>query len=159
MKGVVIFMIIHVVRPGDSIYSIARQYDVSAAKIISDNELTNPNRLVVGQTIVITSETTRHVVASGESLYTIARRYGLTVAELMQANPQVPASGVIYPGQVLVIPSIVVQPPSARQYIVKSGDTLYRIAGIYGVSVQAIVNANNILNSNLIYVNQVLTIP
>lgn len=98
-------MIIHVVKPGDSIYSIARFYGVSPGKIISDNELPNPDRLVVGQTIVILEGPRRHVVAPVESLYSIARRYGVQVSDILNSNPQVPASGLIYPGQVLTIPS------------------------------------------------------
>lgn len=46
-------MIIHVVKPGDNIYSISNQYNVPFQQIIDYNELTNPNQLVVGQTIVI----------------------------------------------------------------------------------------------------------
>lgn len=49
-------MIIHVVSAGDTIYSIAAEYGQSPEKIISENGLTSPNRLVVGQTIVITQE-------------------------------------------------------------------------------------------------------
>lgn len=45
------------------------------------------------------------------------------------------------------------------QYVVKSGDTLYKIATLFGVTVQSIMTANNITNANLIYVNQVLIIP
>jgi spore germination protein len=49
----VFFLAIHVVKPGESIYSIAKIYGVSPTRIISENELTTPNALVVGQTIVI----------------------------------------------------------------------------------------------------------
>jgi len=44
-------------------------------------------------------------------------------------------------------------------YVVKAGDTLYGIAGRYGVTVTQIANANNITNVNLIRVGQVLIIP
>jgi polysaccharide deacetylase family sporulation protein PdaB len=44
-------------------------------------------------------------------------------------------------------------------YIVKSGDTLTKISRMFGVTIQQIVSANNIKNPNLIYANQVLTIP
>lgn len=44
-------------------------------------------------------------------------------------------------------------------YVVKRGDTLSGIAKKYGVTVQQLVNINNISNSNYIYVGQVLTIP
>lgn len=49
-------MIIYVVKEGDTIYSIAREFNKNPESLISENELTNPNRLVVGQTIVITEE-------------------------------------------------------------------------------------------------------
>jgi spore germination protein len=57
----VIFVRIHVVRPGESVYSIGQFYGVSPQKIISDNELENPNRLVIGQTLVILEGIRRHV--------------------------------------------------------------------------------------------------
>jgi peptidoglycan/xylan/chitin deacetylase (PgdA/CDA1 family) len=50
-------------------------------------------------------------------------------------------------------------PTNQTLYVVKPGDTLYRIANLYGVTVSAIVEANNIVNPNLIYPNQVLIIP
>lgn len=46
-------MDIHVVQPGETIYSIAEKYSVSATRLIQDNGLIEPNNLVVGQTIVI----------------------------------------------------------------------------------------------------------
>lgn len=97
-------MIIHVVRPGDSIYSIARQYGVSYTKIIADNELADPSRLAVGQTIVVLDGTRTHTVAAGESLFSIALQYGLTMNQLIAANPQITDPTRILPGQVLTIP-------------------------------------------------------
>jgi len=100
----VIILRIHVVRPGDSIYSIARQYGVSPQKIISDNELTNPDRLVVGQTIVVLEGTRRHAVVAGESMYSIARQYGISINALIAANPQITNPAQIYVGQIINIP-------------------------------------------------------
>lgn len=97
-------MRIHVVSPGESVYSIARQYRVSAQKIISDNELENPDRLVVGQTLVILEGTRRHVVAPGESIYSIAREYRLSVNAILSANPQITDPARISVGQVITIP-------------------------------------------------------
>lgn len=98
-------MIIHVVKKGESVYSISRLYKVSADKIISDNELKNPDRLVVGQTLVILEGIRKHIVTPNESLYSIAAAYGMTVNELIAANPQISNPGLIYPGEVLRIPS------------------------------------------------------
>jgi LysM repeat protein len=44
-------------------------------------------------------------------------------------------------------------------HLVRPGDTLYRIACTYGVTIQAIAAANGIVNVNLIYAGQVLIIP
>lgn len=101
-------MRIHVVKPGESIYSIARQYRVPAQKIISDNELTNPNQLVVGQTIVVLEGTRTHRVAPGESLYAIARDYKVSVSALLEANPQITNPSAISTGQVITIPPVTI---------------------------------------------------
>lgn len=98
-------MIIHVVRQGESLYSISRLYGVSANKISSDNELTNPEQLVVGQTLVIIGGARKHTVAPGQSIYSIARLYGLSVNDLLAANPQIPDSNRINVGQVINIPA------------------------------------------------------
>lgn len=44
-------------------------------------------------------------------------------------------------------------------YVVKSGDTIYKIAKNYGTTMQAIILANNLSNPNLIYPGQTLIIP
>lgn len=46
-------MIIYVVEAGDSIFSIAGEYGLSAEEVISYNQLTNPDNLVIGQTILL----------------------------------------------------------------------------------------------------------
>lgn len=97
-------MIIHVVRKGDSLYSISRLYGVPANKIIADNELTNPGQLVVGQTLVILGGERKHTVAQGQTIYSIAKIYGLSVNDLLAANPQITSPGKISPGQVINIP-------------------------------------------------------
>lgn len=97
-------MRIHVVKPGESIYLIAQQYKVSPQKIISDNELENPDQLVIGQTIVILEGNRSHKVVSGETLYSISRDYKLTVEELLDANPQISNPSMIFAGQIITIP-------------------------------------------------------
>lgn len=55
--------------------------------------------------------------------------------------------------------SSMVMPAFAATYQVKSGDMLFRIANMHGVTVQQIVDANNIANPNMIYPGQMLKIP
>lgn len=97
-------MIIHVVKPGESLYSIAKRYGVSYEKIVRDNELETPNRLVVGQTIVVLEGERQHRVSPGESLYSIARKYGVTGNQILAANPQITNPASIRAGQVITIP-------------------------------------------------------
>ncbi|HYF75396.1 MAG TPA: LysM peptidoglycan-binding domain-containing protein, partial [Candidatus Nitrosocosmicus sp.] len=97
-------MVIHVVKAGDSLYSISRRYGVPVDKIAADNELNVNQSLVIGQTIVVLLGTRRHTVKAGESLYTIARQYGTTAAAIQTAN-QITNPAAIQVGTVLTIPS------------------------------------------------------
>jgi len=97
-------LIIHVVKAGDSLYSISRRYGVPVSKITADNELDVSASLVIGQTIVVMEGTRQHTVKAGESLYSIARMYGTTIAAIQAAN-QITNPAMISPGMVLTIPS------------------------------------------------------
>ena len=70
-------MIIHTVSSGETVISIARTYGVPPSQIIQDNELALPEKLTVGQTLVITQPTVTHTVRNGDSLSSIARDYGV----------------------------------------------------------------------------------
>ncbi|WP_312694000.1 LysM peptidoglycan-binding domain-containing protein [Caproiciproducens sp.] len=97
-------MIIHIVSQGDSIYSLSRRYGISIQKIIADNSLEDTERLMIGQAIVIDTDSVNHTVAPGESLYSIARRYDTTVFRILSANPSITDPAQIKVGQVIVIP-------------------------------------------------------
>lgn len=102
-------MEIYVVKQGDTIYKIAQMFNVSAEKIIADNELTNPNNLVVGQTIVILTNGangTTHTVVSGDTLFSIAKQYGVSLSSLMQANPQITNPLNLQIGSVVTVPNV-----------------------------------------------------
>lgn len=96
-------MIIHVVQPGDTIYSIASKYNISPQKIIIDNELANPNVLVLGQTLVILIPELVHVVQPRETLTEIAQRYNTTTVRLLQLNPFIESADQIVPGDQITI--------------------------------------------------------
>lgn len=92
------------VQPGENIYSIGQLYGVSPSKISNDNELSNPNLLTPGQTLVILEGTRKHRILQGQSLYSIARLYGVTVEDILESNPQITNPTEIYLGQVINIP-------------------------------------------------------
>ncbi|MBU3091265.1 LysM peptidoglycan-binding domain-containing protein [Clostridium sp. CM028] len=97
-------MIIHVVKSGETLYIISKLYGVPSNKIASDNELANPDELVVGQTLVILQVTRKHKILPGQSLYMIARMYGVTISDLYAANPNLKNSILIYPSEIIIIP-------------------------------------------------------
>ena len=148
----------YVVKSGDSLWKIANSYGVSVNELKSANNLTS-DLLSIGQQLVIPSKNvgntgTTYVVKSGDSLWKIANSYGISVNELKSANNL--TSNLLSIGQQLVIPSG--NSENTAIYVVKSGDSLWKIANNYGVSVDALKKANN-LTSNLLSIGQTLVIP
>lgn len=94
-------MVIHVVKPGDTIYAISQRYGVNPNKIISDNGI--GYNLIPGQSIVINTPFQYHTVKSGESLYSIAKKYNISIDDIISSNPSLNNNNLIYPGQTLVI--------------------------------------------------------
>ncbi|NLF01894.1 MAG: LysM peptidoglycan-binding domain-containing protein, partial [Anaerolineales bacterium] len=76
--------VVHVVQRGETLYSIARRYSVGMWDIARANGLTNPNRIYVGQRLVIPGTAPAgstggqvYIVRAGDTLYRIALRYKL----------------------------------------------------------------------------------
>ena len=141
---------IHVVRSGETLWQIANIYNVNMNSIIEVNGLPNPNRLLIGQSLVIPVPGTTHVIRSGETLWSISQQYNVTINSIIQAN-QIANPNVLYPGTTLLI--------LPRVHIVQSGEALWQIASRYGTTVQAIINENQIQNPNLIFSGMQLRIP
>ncbi len=96
-------MIIHVVQAGDTLSSIANQYGVSSERIIIENELPNPDNLVVGQSLGIRVPEVVHTVAEGDTLYSIAEQYDVPPNRILQNNPRVAVNEFLSVGEELVI--------------------------------------------------------
>lgn len=99
----VMFLEIHVVKRGDTLYSVGRMHGVAPGLIARCNGLREPYRLAVGQSLLILRPLLTYTVRAGDSLYSIARQFGVTVQTLYRNNPNLGGSSRIYPGQVLVI--------------------------------------------------------
>lgn len=95
-------MLIHVVKPGQSLWQIAVYYRVPIVQIIDINKLPNPGQLVIGEALVIPTADIFHTVRAGETLWQIAKSYGISLQTLLQTN-NIQNPNLIYPGTVLVI--------------------------------------------------------
>ena len=96
-------MDIHVVQRGETLFGISQEYGVTMSRLIADNMLPDPSRLVVGQALVIRHPALVHTVRPGETLLSISGQYGISVRQLQRRNPALEGSTQIFPGQTLVI--------------------------------------------------------
>ncbi|MBN1178524.1 MAG: LysM peptidoglycan-binding domain-containing protein [Anaerolineae bacterium] len=111
--------VVHTVRPGETLYSIARYYGVDMWALARANNILNTNLIYVGQRLVIPTggaSTTGsiHVVRAGETLSGIAIRYGVNVWDLAHANG-IYNLNHIWVGQRLVIPGASASPTTPSQ--------------------------------------------
>ena len=96
-----------------------------------------------------------YIVKKGDSLWSIARAYNTTVDELKKLNNL--STNLLSVGQILKIP-VKSEVENYNIYTVAKGDTLYKIANQFGVTVNDIITANN-LKSNTLQIGQKLSIP
>ncbi len=82
-------MNIHVVQPEDNIYSIANYYGVSVERLLLENDIFDPNNLIVGEALVIIKPAQIYIVQAGDSIEGIAKSQGIDTMELLRNNPNV----------------------------------------------------------------------
>ena len=96
-------MIVHVVRPGETVELIAASYGVDPDRLAADNAVPDTGALAVGQTLVVRFPRQVHSVRPGETLTSIADAYGISLRQLWRNNWPLGGQSGIYPGQVLVL--------------------------------------------------------
>lgn len=157
----------YTVQPGDTLYSLAARFGTTAEEIAALNGISLNAMLYVGQVLQIPGSATEppnvHIVQPGETLYRIALRYGTTWQELAQLN-NISDPSQLRVGQRLLLPGGTegqqpAPPSGSRVHVVQPGDTLYGLAAQYGVSVQALAQANGLTIYSYLYVGQQLIIP
>lgn len=158
---------IYVVQRGDSLYSIAKKFNVSIDNLKATNNLQN-NLITIGQKLVIpgftdtTGSNINYVVQRGDTLYSIASKYNTTVNEIKKLNKL--TSNLLSIGQNIKIPYKEIAEVEIDEnmpintYVVKLGDTISTIADDYNISVTDLINYNNLTDYEL-YVGQILKIP
>lgn len=164
----------YVVKSGDTLSQIANRYRTTVNTLASINNISNPNLIFPGQIIRIMSPSNNtenetnemghsiYTVKRGDNLWNISRKYEITVQEILNVN-NILNPNLIFPGQKLRIPlnksNLNAESNiNTESYIVKRGDTLWRISQKYGVTVRYLSNLNGIRNPNLIYPGQIIKI-
>lgn len=177
----------HVVKKGDNLYDLSREYGVSVEDIKTFNKLDNIN-LGIGDELLIpgsnTDSNNNYVVKSGDTISQIAEKFGVRTKDLKSSNNL--KNDNLRIGQSLYIPlqdnettevaviektvevrSIeketaasdeVIKTEVSNIYIVKKGDTLGEIAEKHNVKTSNLKKTNNLKNNNL-QIGQKLTIP
>lgn len=170
---------VHLVRWGETLWSIARWYGTTVEAIAQANGIVNPNCIYAGQRLTIPCANTGpkpdptcgywYVIRWGDTLSGIAWKHGVSINCLIRANG-IANPNCIYKGQKIWIPCDCTcvncgKPcttgcqPTGKYHVVQCGETLSGIAWRYGVNMWSIVHANGIANPNCIYKGQRLYIP
>ncbi|MBM7577831.1 LysM peptidoglycan-binding domain-containing protein [Jeotgalibacillus terrae] len=169
---------VYIVQPGDTLSAISAKTGTKLADLTSLNQLLSHiihpgqslklkgaapvSQPVNTATLNVTADST-YIVKSGDTLSKIAAGHGISLAKLMELNGL--SGHIIYAGQKLTVdgqsataqqsqPNVTVQ-PAASDYIVKSGDTLSKIAVLHKMSLSELKNINQ-LSSDMIRVGQKL---
>ena len=147
----------YTVKVGDTLWTIAKQYNLNIDELKNLNNLTN-NMLTVGQRLKISNipaNEDTYTIQAGDDLYSIAKRYSLTINELRLLNNL--TSDLLSVGQQLVVkPKNNID--NYINYMIQAGDSLYRIAQANNTTVNAITQLNNLTLSEL-NIGQVIKIP
>ncbi len=163
---------IHVVKSGETLTSIARDYKLQLRYLAELNDLSTSSAIRIGQRLKVEGDlvetqkvdeskvtvktsskaTESHTVKSGESLNAIANRIGISVAELAALNNLSPKAGLRL-GQIIHVPKTV------TEYKIKRGDTLIGVASRYGMDSAALAQMNDLKPSAQLRIGDVIKVP
>ena len=168
---------------GDTVSGIAARFGLSTSAVLAANGLDSrapifPNQVLTLRqtdapaatpTASVSSVANSYTVRSGDTISAIAAAHGLTTASVLAANGLNNRS-VIHPDQVVLLAApaamaaaVWVAPvetlAASTTHTIESGDTITGVAKAAGVSVQAVLDANGLGWSSIIYPGQVLALP
>lgn len=147
----------YTVRPGDTLYRIARRWELPVESVIAANNLMPPYTIFIGQQLSIPPGVNAYRVQPGDSVNQISQMYGVPSSVIIEANRLQPPY-TLQTGQLLNVP------PGVPYYIVQPGDTLFQIARRYNVttggqSQYELIRQVNQLPSSIIFPGMRLVIP
>ncbi len=143
----------YTVKPGDTLFGVAKQFDISPDAIKLENNLKS-NTLTPGQKLKINNQTNLiHIVKKGDNLYDLANEYNTTVDDIKTLNNL--KTNELELNQKLLIPVKTYLECYGEDleenitYTVKQGDNLYDIAASFNTTVSSIKDLNNLKNNSL----------
>ena len=154
---------IYIVKRGDTLYSIARDNNISVAELKKINNITN-NTIYIGQELYLKNKIVEeepnvnddiYVVKKGDTLYSISKKLNISIDTLKALNKL--NTNEIYVGQQLIL-SNDKNTEEYDVYTVKKGDSLWSISQKYNISVKELIELNN-LNNLTLQINQKLKVP
>lgn len=161
----------HIVRPQETLYSIARQYNLTTTQLQQANPGLGEN-IQVGQVLLLPtnasaaqyqqspsgseqSEVIIHTVERGETLFRISRNYGATIDELKRLNPGLTEN--LATGQQIRVPKKKI----SQSYLIHQVDKQQKtrqLAREYGLSTDELQKANPSIGKN-VFPKQEVKIP
>lgn len=155
--------------PGNDTNNIVEQYKTDDNGSGEQTDLDIPAPVVKNTTSYLT-----YTVQAGDTLWAIARKYNCSITEIVAANSdRIKNPNRIHAGWQLKIPksgapvsgstpdAVLPENKKSGRYIVRQGDTLWKIAREYGCSVSEIISLNRelIRDPALIYSGWELKVP
>ena len=158
---------IYIVKKGDTLYSIANNYNITVAELKKINNLAN-NTISIGQKLYIKNDTNENItdtedfytVQKGDTLYSISKKFNISVEEIKKINNL--KSNTLSIGQKLNLngnlPDNETNEIEYDNYTVQKGDSLWSIAQKYNITVNELINLNELENT-ILQIGQNLKVP
>lgn len=155
----------YVVQSGDTMWAIAKKFDVSLNDLILANpQVSDADAILPGQKILLplsedvpckvpmgVNNGALYEVKNGDTLFLIAQRYAMNLDSLRAANPEIRDGDRLVPGMQIYLPG---------SHYVKNGETLSSIAALYGVELSDVIAVNpQVRDVNRLEVGEKLAIP